>query len=82
MQPEQCSLQKTVYRHNVTPKDDSTPSTTSSNGIYQYEQHKKGIDASLPPNRVKNQYQEGNSVWVKAPHSQCTSDSVKGESME
>lgn len=64
----QSSLQEAAYCYNSTPKDDSTLSTAPVNGIYQYKQCVKGINALYQIISIK-----WKSVWVKALHSHCTS---------
>ena len=67
-----CSIPEVVYWYNVTPKDDATSSTASTNGIYHYEQCIKGIDVILSLVRVVDTlYKMGDCVLVKPPNIQC-----------
>ena len=74
-----CSVMEAVYWYNVTPKDDSSASTTPANVIYSFMARIKGIDVMSPPEDAgPSSYKVGDSVWVKIPHGQCTTQFVKG----
>ena len=74
----QCSIQEVVYWY-ITSKDDETPLSVPANGMYQYEQHMKGLDSKLSSlGGESNPYQVGELVWVKTPSSRCTTQFSKG----
>ena len=71
-----------MYWYNVTPKDDVSASTAPANVIYSYPAHIKGIDVILPPEGADpSSYKVGDSVWVKIPHGQSTTQFGKGTIM-
>ena len=64
-----------MYWYNVTPKGNAP-----ANGIYQYEQHVKGIDPKpSPPEFRSNAYKVGEPVWVKPADCRCTTRFCKGQ---
>ena len=68
-----CSIQEAVYWHNVTPKDDESPQTASTNRIHRYKVRVKGFDTPMTSSDPKHSfYQIGDCVWVTAPYSRCT----------
>ena len=74
-----CSVMEAVYWYNVTSKDDASASTAPANVIYSYPARIKGIDVILPPEDAgPSSYKVGDSVWVKIPHGQCTTQFGKG----
>ena len=75
-----CPIKEAVYRYNITPRDDVSPSTAPANRIYRYEFGVKGtnhVTAFLVPKH--SSYQVGDRVWVKAPQILCTTKFSKCE---
>ena len=69
-----------MYWNNVTPKDNKTPSSVPVNGIYQYEQHMKGIDPKQSPPEVRsNIYHIEEPVWDEPSDCECTTRFCKGQ---
>ena len=78
---QQCSVPEAVYWYNVTPKDSISPCTAPTNALHNYSVRIKGIDGTLPPEPLstrKRDYQVGDVVWVRNPHSRCTTKSKLG----
>ena len=74
-----CSIHEAVYRHNVTPKDGESPQTASANRIHWYKVRVKGFDTPITSSDPKHSfYQIGDHVWVKVPHSWCTTKFNRG----
>ena len=69
-----CSILEAVYSHNVTPKDDVSPSTAPADALHGYHIRIKGVENNpLPELEVtKGMYEKGDVVWVKNPHGKCT----------
>ena len=75
----QCSVMEAVNWYNVTPKDGVLASAAPDNVIYSYLARIKGIDIILPPEDAGlSSYELGDSVWVKIPLGQCTTQFGKG----
>ena len=74
-----CSIQEAVYWHNVTPKDGESPQTAPTNRIHRNKVRVKRFDTPMTSSDSKHSfYQIGDRVWVKAPHSQCTTKFNRG----
>ena len=74
-----CSIQEAVCWYNVTPKDNESPQTAPANRVHRYEVRVKGFDTPMTSLDPKHGfYQIGDRVWVKAPHSRCTTKFNKG----
>lgn len=67
---EQCHQSKeVVYWHNITPKDNVSPSTAPANMIYRYKVRLRGIDASHSTEQIKERalYNLGDLHVGKSP---------------
>ena len=77
-----CSIQEAVYWHNVTPKDRESPKTAPANRTHRYKVRVKGVDSPMTFSDPKHScYQIRDCVWVKAPHSWCTTKFNRGRVM-
>ena len=70
-----------VYWYNVTPKDDVSVSTAPANIIYSYTARIKGVVMLPLEDAGPSSYKVGDSVWVKIPCGQCTTQFGKGTIM-
>jgi hypothetical protein len=79
---KECTIQEAVYRYNVSPKDNETPSSCPSSEIYRYELRVSGVDPLPPPMTSSqgpgNTFSVGDAVWAKPPGSRCTTQYAIG----
>ena len=68
-----CSISEAVYWHNVTPKNDISPSTTLADVLHRYHIRIKGVENNpLPkPEVTTGMYEKGDAVWVRNPRGKC-----------
>ena len=62
-----CPIMKTVYTHNITPKDHVLVVTAPANAIYKYRVRIIWIDgvSESIPTEIHGLYQVGDCIWVK-----------------
>ena len=77
-----CSVMEALYWYNVTPKDDAMASTAPANAIYNNRTRVKGIETATPLGHIDSgPFNVGDEVWVKSPHSRCSTQFKKGTVM-
>ena len=75
-----CSIPEVVYWYNAMPKSSILTSMAPSNVIYTYNIHIQGINTMANPELqdAQGEYQVGDAVWVRIPHSGCMTKSRIG----
>ena len=64
---------------HITPKDGESRQTATANRIHRYKVRVKGFNTPMTSSDTKHSfYQIGDRVWVKAPHSRCTTKFNRG----
>ncbi|KRY46628.1 hypothetical protein T03_5274, partial [Trichinella britovi] len=70
-----CTVEKTVYLYNVTPRDGRNPWTAPANVVHAYAVRVRGVDrATEEPEEKNGRFAVGDSVWVRPPVATCSGD--------